>query len=283
MMQIVNGMNVDQNGRKRRAAQEQEMNQKTAMPVARRLGLFVILTVLTVAWPCRLHAQAIPSSTTPALTQEAVQSKSGDDRPVLQTRNSRYKIQPGDGITISFPLTPEFNQPSGCTSPVHCWVEVQPDGYISVEGVGALHVAGMTVPEIVQALTKVYAGTLHNPIIHVDLVDFQRPFFLISGQVMKPGQYDMRYDTTLSNAIAVAGGFAPTAKTQVFLFHRVSPDWVEVKKVNVKEMLHGKNVNEDIHLNSGDMVFVPEKFITNFRKYVPYSITGTAGSYLEPN
>jgi hypothetical protein len=47
--------------------------------------------------------------------------------------------------------------------------------------------------------------------------------------------------------------------------------------------LHGKNVNEDTQLSSGDMLFVPEKFISNFRKYVPYSITGTAGSYIVPN
>jgi hypothetical protein len=31
-------------------------------------------------------------------------------------------------------------------------------------------------------------------------------------------------------------------------------------------------VNEDAELQPGDMIFVPEKFITKFRKYVPYSV-----------
>jgi hypothetical protein len=31
-------------------------------------------------------------------------------------------------------------------------------------------------------------------------------------------------------------------------------------------------------LKPGDMIFVPEKFITNFKKYVPYSLN--AGTYL---
>ena len=269
------------NNKRREHCRRKRNRAEEIVSIWRLPALVAAVIALMMIVPGVLSGQTLPSS--PVASQETVPSKAADDRPALQTRNPRYKVQAGDGITITFPLTPEFNQPSGCTSPVHCWVEVQPDGYISVEGESALHIAGMTVPEIEQALAKLYAGTLHNPIIHVDLVDFQRPFFLVSGQVIKPGQYDMRYDTTLSNAIAVAGGFAPTAKTQVFLFHKVSPDWVEVKKVNVKQMLHGKNVNEDIHLASGDMVFVPEKFITNFRKYVPYSITGTAGSYLEPN
>ena len=138
----------------------------------------------------------------------------------------------------------------------------------------------MSVPEIAKALKKAYSGTLHDPIISVDLVDFQKPFFIVSGQVGKPGEYDLRHETTVSDAIAIAGGFAPTAKTQVFLYHRVSPDWIEVKELNIKDILHGRNVNEDAYLSAGDRIFVPEKFITEFRKYVPYSL-GT-GTYVNP-
>jgi polysaccharide export outer membrane protein len=158
-------------------------------------------------------------------------------------------------------------------------VLVQPDGYINIQGAESIYVKGMTVPEIIEALKKAYSGTLHNPIISVDLMDVQKPFFLVSGQVGKPGEYDLRHDTTVTEAIAIAGGFAPTAKSQVFLFHRVSNDWVEVKKLSLKDILHGKNANEDAQLSSGDMIFVPEKFITNFRKYVPYSVSGNAGGY----
>ena len=47
---------------------------------------------------------------------------------------------------------------------------------------------------------------------------------------------------------------------------------MEVKRFNLKDILNGKNVNEDAVIQPGDMIFVPEKFITNFRKYVPYSL-----------
>jgi len=185
------------------------------------------------------------------------------NEPALQSRNPRYKIQRDDVLSVSFPLSPEFNQPK---------VMVQPDGYVNLQGAGSVHIQGMTLPEVVEAFKKAYAGTLHEPIIDVDLIDFQRPFFLVQGQVNKPGEYDLRHDTTVSEAIATAGGFASTAKTQVFLYHRVSQGWVEVKKLSVKDILNGKKVNEDAYLAPGDMIFVPEKFITKFRKYVPYGV-----------
>ena len=46
----------------------------------------------------------------------------------------------------------------------------------------------------------------------------------------------------------------------------------------MKDILKGKNTNEDATLQPGDMIYVPEKFIANFRKYVPYS--ANAGTYV---
>jgi polysaccharide biosynthesis/export protein len=191
-------------------------------------------------------------------------------KPALQSRNPRYKIQRDDILSINFPLSPEFDQPK---------VMVQPDGYVDLQGVGSVDILDMTLPQVVEAFKKAYSGILHEPIIDVDLIDFQRPFFLVQGQVQKPGEYDLRHDTTVSEAIATAGGFASTAKTQVFLYHRVSQDWVEVKKLSVKDILAGKKLDEDAEIAPGDMIFVPEKFITKFRKYVPYGIgTSVAAS-----
>lgn len=192
-------------------------------------------------------------------------------QPQLQQRYPRYVIQCQDVLLLTFPLTPEFNQT----------VTVQPDGYVNLQNSGSLHVQGLTVPGLVGALKNAYTGTLHNPIINVDLVDFQKPFFTVSGQVGKPGQYDLRADITVAEALAVAGGMLPTAKTQVFLFHRTSTNWYAVREVKMKDILRGKNVNEDAIMVPGDMIYVPEKFIANVRKYVPYSVN--AGTYIDPS
>src|SRR5277367_3513527 len=229
------------------------------------------LAILLAAAPLTLGAQQ--NNTASALAGPVTASGAGaahpsDDRPALQHRNPRYQVQRDDVLIISFALSPELNQT----------VTIQPDGYINLQNAGSLYVQGMTVPEVVAALKKTYATTLHEPIIDVDLKDFQKPYFVAFGQVGKPGQYDLRYDMTVSEAIAVAGGFAPTAKTQIFLYHRVNNEWAEVRELKMNDILHGKNVNEDAHVMPGDMIFVPEKFITKFRKYVPYYV----GASIDP-
>jgi polysaccharide export outer membrane protein len=229
-------------------------------PSALGLGIFL------AAAPVALFGQQGPATATPSSSSKATVSigsgQSDANRPALQHRNPRYVVQRDDVLVLSFPLSPEFNQT----------VTIQPDGYITLLSAGDLHIQGMTVPEVVEALRKAYAKILHDPIITVDLKDFQKPFFVAGGQVGKPGQFDLRYDTTVSEGIAIAGGLTPAAKTQVFLYRRVSSDLVEVKALKLKDIMRGKNANEDVRLQPGDMIIIPESFISKFRKYVPYNV-----------
>lgn len=232
------------------------------------LGIFTLLAPFTFAatqqQAPKPSESLVASTSTPESKPEAKKSDTPQsaDRPELQKRNSRYRIDKNDIVSLTFPLTPEFNQ----------IVTVMPDGYITLQGADSVQVGGLTINEAGDAIKKAYAGVLHDPIINLDMKQFHKPYYTIMGQVTKPGQFDLIRDTTVSEGIANAGGLAPTAKTQVFVFHRVNDQWMEVKKFNLKEILNGKNINEDLHLNPGDMVFVPEKFITKFRKYVPYGM-----------
>lgn len=190
------------------------------------------------------------------------------DDPQLKDRCPRYAIQKQDVVLISFPLSPEMNQT----------VTVQPDGFINLQNGTSIHVLGLTVPDMAKEVGRAYSGVLHNPIVNIDLEDFQKPFFSVTGQVGKPGQYELRNEITVSEALAVAGGLQATGKTQVFLFRRTPNSMYQVEKIDIKRMYSGKSRTEDPTIQSGDMVYVPEKFITNFRKYVPYSIN--AGWYM---
>jgi polysaccharide export outer membrane protein len=231
----------------------------------RRNRIFVSLTLVCLL---SLSVRAAAQQDQPLQTSKAsnLLAAAGDDgvqHPAPAERNPRYRISRSDVLLLSFPLSPELNQK----------VTVQPDGFISLQSAGDVHVQGLTVRELVEAVKKVYADILHDPIVDVDLADFQKPSFTVLGQVGKPGQYDLRNDITVTQAIAIAGGFTATAKTQVFLYRAVSADWAEVRELKLKDILHGKNISEDLHLRQGDMIFVPEKFIANFKKYVPYSFS----------
>jgi len=190
--------------------------------------------------------------------------------PQLEPRAPRYTIAPQDVLALNFPLTPEMNQV----------VVVQPDGYVNLQNSISIHAQGLTMPELVAAVRTAYAGILREPIVNIDLQDYQKPHFTVTGQVGKPGQYVLRADTTLAEGLAIAGGLSPTAKMQVLLFRRTSKDWFEVSKVDMKAVFSGKHLQEDRFLQPGDMIYVPETAITSFRKYVPYSLG--AGTYANP-
>jgi protein involved in polysaccharide export with SLBB domain len=228
--------------------------------IARILGLLSLaLLSFCPAAPARQQRTLNVSG---SANQAAATGGGEADQAAPAERNPRYRICREDVMLISFPLSPELNQK----------VIVQPDGFISLQSAGDIHVEGLTVAGAVEAVKKAYASTLHDPIVDIDLADFQKPFFTVLGQVGKPGQYDLRYDITVTQAIAVAGGFAATGKTQVFLYRAVSSNWAQVRELKLKGILSGKKISEDVHLRPGDMIFVPEKAIAKFKEYVPYSV-----------
>jgi polysaccharide export outer membrane protein len=168
-------------------------------------------------------------------------------------------------VAVTFPLTPEFDQT----------VSVQPDGFVSLAGAGDVHLEGLTTRESVEAIRAAYANVLKDPLVTVDLKDFNKPFFTVSGQVNHPGKYDLRGPTSVTQAIAVAGGFNEAARhSQVLLFRRQSDAWYEVKSLNLKNILRGHNLNEDTELRPGDMLYVPQNFISKAKKFIPSSGLG---------
>jgi polysaccharide export outer membrane protein len=227
----------------------------------------LLLFVFVTAW-----AQQPPSAAGQNLSVSASQSpnppaKLPADDPGFQTRHPRYKLELGDSFDVSFDLSPEFNQT----------VTVQPDGYITLRGIGDVHVADQTVPELTATLRTAYSKILNDPLISVTLKDFEKPYFIADGQVDRPGKYDLRGDTTLTQAIAIAGGFkdASAKHSQVLLFRRASEGWYSAKIFNVKKWDKEGDLHEDPFLHPGDMLFVPQNTISKIKPFIPGSSVGT--------
>lgn len=218
------------------------------------------------------NASGAPGNVPPSGAPTAgVPARAAGTDPVFQQRINRYRIAPGDSFDINFDLSPEFNQTA---------VSVQPDGYITLRGVGDIKVQGETVPELTQTLRKAYSKILNAPIISVVLRDFEKPYFVADGQLGKPGKYDLRGDITLTQAIAIAGGFTDASKhSQVLLFRRVNDDWMEAKIINVKKMEKLGDLSEDPLLHPGDMLFVPKNFFSKIEHFLP---TASMGTFFQP-
>ncbi len=209
-----------------------------------------------------------PSGTTPSAGAAAVVTAHPSAAPAdgFSERTPRYRLQPGDSFALQFEFSPEFNQSA----------TVQPDGFVSLQSIGDVHVGGLTLPQVSAALKAAYSKVLHNPEIDIVLKDFEKPYYTAGGMVAHPGKFELHGDVTVVEAIAMAGGFTDEAKhSQVLLFRRVSQDLVEAKIINVKKMMASKNVSEDQHLRSGDMIFVPQSMISKIRRFIPSSSLGT--------
>jgi len=228
----------------------------------------VAVLVVLMAGAVSIAAQTSPSTANNAVADTSKPAPSASTTKFGE-RYPRYKIGSGDSFDVNFELSPEFNQT----------VTVQPDGFITLRGVGDVNVAGQTVPELTQTLKTAYAKILNDPQIVVMLKDFEKPYFIADGQVGRPGKYDLRGDVTVTEAVAMAGGFTDSSKhSQVLLFRRVSDDWVEAKVINVKKMLKDGNLHEDMHLHPGDMIVVPKNTLSKIQRYIP---TGSMGAFTQ--
>lgn len=188
-------------------------------------------------------------------------------RPTPSERDPRYLLQESDVLQITFRFTPEFDQT----------VTIQPDGFVHLLGAGDMHVTGKSVPELTAALQKAYGQFLHDPVIDVELKDFEKPYFIAGGEVGRPGKYELRGNTTLAEAVAIAGGFTEKAKhSEVLLYHRVPGGWDQAKELNIKKMLTNKDLTEDIQLRPGDLIYVPKNTLSKIRGFVPNTGVGFA-------
>jgi polysaccharide biosynthesis/export protein len=170
-----------------------------------------------------------------------------------------YRLRFSDVVEVTFTVAPEFNQT----------LTVQPDGYVTLKDAGTVLAQGLTVPQFAEAVRRAYMGYLHNPEVAVALKDFERPYFVVGGEVGRPGKYELRSDTTVAEAVQIAGGFTPQAKhSQVVLFRRVNDDLVQTRLLNLKKMLKQSTLKEDAHLRPGDLIFVPQNSISKISRFM---------------
>ena len=231
------------------------------MKSRRGLVIAIVLAAVPLCWPQEQRKDA------PDSTAVRAQSTEANTPPGFGERNPRYQLCPGDSLDLRFEFTPEFNQSN---------VAVQPDGFAALTGIGDVHVAGLTVPELTTTLQSAYGKILAKPVITVVLRDFNKPYFVATGQVGKPGKYELRANTTVIEALGIAVGLNDTSKhSEVWVFHRLPDGNVQSKHINVKRMLAAGNLNEDLLLRPGDTIYVPQNVASKIRAFVQPSLGAT--------
>ena len=177
----------------------------------------------------------------------------------LAERDAHYRLQAEDKIEVQYRLTPEFNGSSS----------VQPDGYASLPLVGEVKMAGLTLEEAAASIRKKAIVRLVDPEVTVLLREYVKPFFVVAGEVARPGRVDLRGPVSLVEAIALSGGFKDSARrTQVVLLRRSTADTAEVKVFDLRKMMTPTSLQEDVPVRAGDMLVVPRNTLTKIEPYI---------------
>jgi polysaccharide biosynthesis/export protein len=188
----------------------------------------------------------------------------------LVKRDARYRLSPSDVIEVDFRLSPEFNAN----------VPIQPDGFITIPNIGDVKVADLTLSDAVKAIKEKASERLNDPEVTVELKQFQTPYFIVGGQVASPGKIEFHGHVTAIQAVQLAGGFKDGAKTnQILLIRRIDDQNAETKLINYRRVLKHYQANEDVDIQAGDMLYVPQ---TTLQKITPYIKLTNVGLYFNP-
>jgi polysaccharide export outer membrane protein len=186
-------------------------------------------------------------------------------------RDPRYRLQPTDVLEIHYRYTPEFDQT----------VTVQPDGFVTLQIVGDLKLQGLTLDQLKAAILEKAARRLNEPEVTIVLKDFEKPYFVVGGEVGAPGRFEMRGAVNPLQAIAMAGGFktASAKHSQVILFRRVGPDLAKTQILNLKAAMSPSVTESPADLHPGDVLIVPQNKVSKIERFVKW---GNFGIYANP-
>lgn len=190
-------------------------------------------------------------------------------QPELHQR-PRYLLRAGDILQLQYRLTPEFNQS----------VTVQPDGYVDINIVGEVYVAGLTMTQAHDLFIQKESSRLKDPELNLVLEEFTRPYVVVAGEVTKPGQIEVRDQMSALSAIMMAGGFTNNAKSgQIIVFRKVNDSIAEVKQLNLTRVTKTTQLEHDMSLQPGDIVYVPHDRVSRLQHYMQLS---SLGFYMSP-
>jgi len=150
-------------------------------------------------------------------------------------------------------------------------VRVTPDGTIRIPPIGQVHVQGMSLEELKLEINARYEAIGAGLVVEPVLEQQADHFAFVLGEVGQPGQIQLVQPTTVSMAIAAAGGWLPEANLRQVVIFRRADDWRLVSTmVDLRGSMLGKRPvpSDEIWLRDGDLVILPPTPITVFGDFV---------------
>ncbi len=199
------------------------MSTKTT-PVAKvvaRIALLMVAAVFAMLASAALHAQ--------------------------QLGGLEYRIGPEDVLHISVWKDDDLDRE----------VLVRPDGGISFPLVGDIQVSGRTPLEVQDEIRNRLARYVPDAEVTVSVEKISGYTIFVLGEVNEPGQHTLGRYVDVVQALTLAGGTTPYASESKIRVLRRQDGREVVYRVNFSDIKRGRALQQNIILQSGDVVVVP--------------------------
>lgn len=136
-------------------------------------------------------------------------------------------------------------------------VVVRPDGMFSFPLVGDIRAIDRTVEDIRADLVARLSKYIPNANVSVAVLKVMSYKIYVLGRVNKPGEYVIGHYTDVLQALSLAGGLTPfAAENDIKVMRRVDGEQ-QVIPFRYADVRKGKNLEQNILLQRGDVVMVP--------------------------
>lgn len=169
-----------------------------------------------------------------------------------------YRFEDGDELDVRLLYTPEFSDR----------VQVNPDGNIYLQLIGAVKAADRTPEELAADLQERFAKELKRPEVSVVPRSFASQVVYVGGEVQRQGPIPLRGNADILQVILGAGGFTPLAyKKEVVVIRRGADNTPMLKTVDVAQLIEG-DFKDDIKMNRYDVIYVPRTKISDVNQWI---------------
>lgn len=168
------------------------------------------------------------------------------DAPETASRDT-YIIQPGDVLTISVWRERDLQGE----------LAVRPDGGINFPLVGEIIAAGKTIEQLKADIATKLSKYVPDPAVTVTVKNSLGNKIYVVGKVNKPGDYMTNRNVDVMQALSMAGGPNPYASVnKIKILRRVNGEQ-KTFLFKYSQVEKGKNLEQNIILQGGDIVVVP--------------------------
>ncbi len=148
-------------------------------------------------------------------------------------------------------------------------ITVAPDGYVYLPYVGGVKAAGRTVEDLRNGINEAYRSKFSSMEVSVLLDEVKGNKIFVFGEVYHAGLFPVVSQTTVTQALAMAGGVRRTGDTErVKVLCWDDQRRPMVKTIDVKSITEKGLFEKEFVLPRGSVVYVPKRTVVKVGEFV---------------